>query len=140
MLTKIVQQVSTKIPFGQSAVYDLWYETFTKMQFSEYEKRANEAELFAKGMSIKQREDAYWANLSKRASTEKPEFVPDYAIDNELSLFTDDYTHWNLNKFTGSDSIIHLVCLSLFFLTFSLVDSSTFPRSFFHISFRPNVR
>lgn len=42
-LNTVVQQKSTKINLRQSEVYDLWYEDFTKMKFSDYEKLAMEA-------------------------------------------------------------------------------------------------
>lgn len=118
MLLKIVEQMSTKIAIGQSAAYDLWYENYSKMKFSEYAKNANEAEQFLEGMTAKEREDEFWANMSKRANTAQPKFIPEYAIDNELSLFPDCYTYWNLSKFTGSESIIHMVCILQYFTTF----------------------
>lgn len=114
-LTTIVDQKSTKITLGQSAVYDLWYDSFTEMKFSDYEKLAMAAEKSYVGMSQKQREDAYWQNISKRALNKMPKFVPIYAIDNDISLFPDSYTHWNLNKFTGQESIIHMVCILIFY-------------------------
>lgn len=119
-LTKIVKQNSTKISLGKSAVaYDLWYETFTKLKFDDYAKKANNVEKSLKGLSVKQREDAYWENMSNRNTKKMPKFVPDYAIDNDFSLFPESYTHWNLSKFTDLQSIIHMVCVSQCFITFS---------------------
>lgn len=112
-LTIVVQQNSTKINYGQLAVYNLWYKGFTEMKFFDYEKLAIEAEIPYFGMSPKQREDAYWQNISKRSRNAMPKFIPIYAIDNDFSLFPESYTHWNLNEFTGLKSIIHMVCISV---------------------------
>lgn len=111
ILKNIVHRNSTKITLGESAAYDLWYESYSKMKFGKYEEMAKKAETRYTGMSVKQREDAYWANISKRDNNKKTKLIPVYAIDNNISLFPETFTHWNLSKFTCAESIIHMVCI-----------------------------
>lgn len=54
-----------------------------------------------KKKDLNELEDAFWASFSSK----KP--MP-YGIDNEISLFPDCCTTWNLNKFTPQESPIHI--------------------------------
>lgn len=128
MLRYVFKQSSSKINIGAHSAYDLCYDKFTNMKYSEYELLAKKAEEPFKNKTLKQLEDAFWLNMAKRNKREdnNPAFVPKYAPDQEnISLFPDSCVHWNLNKFSAAESIIHSVCylnpiLSLFcFWTFS---------------------
>lgn len=40
ILKNIVHQNSSKITLGESAAYDLWYDSYSKMKFGNYEEMA----------------------------------------------------------------------------------------------------
>lgn len=45
-------------------------------------------------------EDEFWESLN--SEEERP-----YAIENDISLFAQQCKHWNLNRFTSKESLIH---------------------------------
>lgn len=49
-------------------------------------------------------ESKFWEGLTTSVGRSP---IPIYAIDNEFSLFPDNWTMWNLNKLSAKESILH---------------------------------
>lgn len=110
MLERVKKQYAVKFPSNspKSSAYNLNFDKPTGKTYLEFKKKAIEQTIKAKtaGNTLEQMEDLHWENLT---STEAA--PSDYAIDNPVTLFPEDYEHWNLNKFTGNESLIHDVCI-----------------------------
>lgn len=52
-----------------------------------------------------QSDSSFWEDIERRSSVDA--INPIYGIDNEESLFPNEYKFWNLNKITSDVSIIH---------------------------------
>lgn len=100
MLTTILKQKATKLKHGG---FDLSLDPSKPlaMTFGEYAKMSvsNEKKWFGKNRSLANIEDQHWLKLCKTNKL--------YAMNNQISLFGDDVTTWNLDRFTKAESNIH---------------------------------
>lgn len=106
-------------------------DTIIKMTYEDFLKKAKnmEAELLGRGEhSISDIEDITWNTM---CTTEKP-----YGTENVGTLFADDVTMWNLDRFTIHQSNIHgrqTHHNSIVSLVFSILVYAVSPVFFYHI-------
>lgn len=117
VLESVQKQYAEKFPSNstKSSAYNLNFGTPTKRTYLDYKMKAIEqtAKAHTCGKTLKEMEDLIWKNLSSIEAVSS-----EYAIDNPITLFPDDYKHWNLNQFTGNESLIHDVCICFLFYIF----------------------
>lgn len=128
--TKTAAAVGTK---SDSAVFVLNVEKNRKMLHSTFKKLALKMQGGFEGKTFAELEDSHWQNLAQRTS-KGCKLIPLYAIDNEFSLYPEDCEFWNMNKFTGKESMIHEVCR--FFSSFSIAQYLQFSTNFVFKHFR----
>ncbi|XP_055312027.1 probable lysine-specific demethylase 4A [Sitodiplosis mosellana] len=91
MLENVYSQRHDKLQHGG---YEIINTKLDPMTYSHYVQlaTANECEI---------NEDKFWENVASKSSSNL------YAIDNDISLFGDDVSLWNLSKLTKTHSNIH---------------------------------
>lgn len=79
--------------------YNLRYTKQGKVKFQKFEAMAKKMEAKTKSTDLSALEDEFWASLSRNSVQ--------YGIDNEISLFDEECSNWNLGKLSSTDSLIH---------------------------------
>lgn len=94
-------------PIRDTNCVNLQYDDEPRMTYAEFSKLAKKTEAEFEGKTNEQMEDLFWDGLRDNKML--------YGMDNQFSLFPDDYTVWNLSKFTQKESLIHRVIIIYFF-------------------------
>lgn len=101
-MRKCVEQDIEKL--SENKVYRWYIKSECQMTIKEFRiassKFENETQTSAKNM-----EDQCWDNVELRSTVEVA--TPIYGLDNEKSLYPENFEPWNLNKISPNVSIIH---------------------------------
>lgn len=108
---------------GKHSAYELSFDGKKIMKYGKYAGLAQKEDALKEGYTMKDHENEYWQDIAERSKpgNRKVKTTPQYSIDNMISLFPDDQKYWNLNKFTDSESIIHLVSWIFFSKTVNYI-------------------
>lgn len=99
VLSSITIQKPSKLKHGG---FDIGFDKLETMTYANYVKECKEMEAKLCGgqkLTVEQIEDLHWSKLCKVKKK--------YAINNDKSLFGEDVSIWNLDKFTSKESTIH---------------------------------
>lgn len=96
ILRDVVRQKTKK----NSNSFEISYENKTTMALKDFEVEAMKNTHGLNLKNVSEYEDAFWSSLGG-----EEEHL--YGIDNNISLFNKCCKHWNLNRFSSTESLIH---------------------------------